>query len=351
MSEHRRKPLDKLHPLPCAVNRVFVRRMSRLISLTILSDVHYAGAAERQRIHYLQEGIHNPGLRLLINVYRRHIWLRDSFAHNHLLDRFLRQSPGADYVVANGDYSCDSAYIGVSDEAACLSARECLGKLRLQFGSKFYANFGDHEIGKRMMGGDKGGLRLGSFFRAKSELDLQPLWQVEAGNYVLLGVASPLVAFPVYEGEALPSELKEWHALRGQHLQQIRDAFTALKPRQRVILFCHDPTALPFLWHEKTVREKLPQVEKTIIGHLHSNLVFLKSRVLAGMPVIRFLGHTTKRLTTALRDARYWKPFKVLLCPSLAGIQLLKDGGFYTVELDAEARKPAHFQRHSLSWH
>jgi hypothetical protein len=53
-------------------------------------------------------------------------------------------------------------------------------------------------------------------------------------------------------------------------------------------------------------------------------------------------------LSSALREARYWKPFNVLLCPSLSGIELLKDGGFYTVELDLESRQPAAFQFHRL---
>ena len=51
---------------------------------------------------------------------------------------------------------------------------------------------------------------------------------------------------------------------------------------------------------------------------------------------------------TALNEARKWKEFRVRLCPSLAGIVLLKDGGFLTVQLDAEARSPAKFQFHAL---
>jgi hypothetical protein len=38
----------------------------------------------------------------------------------------------------------------------------------------------------------------------------------------------------------------------------------------------------------------------------------------------------------------------VRLCPSLAGIELLNDGGYYTAELDAEAKKPIQFQFHRL---
>src|SRR5262245_31287515 len=102
----------------------------------------------------------------MMKTYRRHIWLRDPFAHNHLLDRFLTDTAGADLAVANGDYSCDSAYVGVSDPAALQSAEECLGKLRATFGTRFHGTIGDHEIGKKTLGADAGGLRLASYERA-----------------------------------------------------------------------------------------------------------------------------------------------------------------------------------------
>jgi hypothetical protein len=114
------------------------------------------------------------------------------------------------------------------------------------------------------------------------------------------------------------------------------------------LIFCHDPTALPFLWREEAIRSRLPQIEHTIIGHLHTNLVLWNSRLLAGMPPIRCLGHTVRRLSTALHEARLWRPFHVRLCPALAGIELLKDGGFCTIELDPEARHPACFRFHRL---
>jgi len=62
--------------------------------------------------------------------------------------------------------------------------------------------------------------------------------------------------------------------------RRIRAAFAALQPQQRVLFFCHDPTALPFLWREDIVRGKLAHVEQTIIGHLHSNLFLRKSKLL-----------------------------------------------------------------------
>jgi hypothetical protein len=321
----------------------------RTCTLGILSDIHYASAAERARgKDYELREIPNPLVRAFATVFRRFVWLREPLGKNYLLDQFLEQGDAFDYVITNGDYSCNSSFVGLSDDAACESARECLGKLRQRFGARLRANYGDHELGKRSMFSACGGLRLASWRRARQDLGLSPLWQIEIGRYVLLGFASSLVALPVFEAEMLPAERPEWERLRAEHLAEITAAFAALRPEQRMLLFCHDPTALPFLWREESVRAKLPQIEQTIVGHLHSNLVLWKSRLLAGMPPIRFLGHTVQRLSTALSQARYWRPFHVRLCPALAGIELLKDGGYCTVELDPEARDPIRFRFHRL---
>ena len=323
--------------------------MRKVTTLAIGSDVHYAGAAEQARGDFCTCAVANPLQRLAIKLYRHYFWLRDPFAHNHLLDTFISKTTGADIAVANGDYSCDSGFVGISDDAAFASASECMQKLRAGFGPNLRATFGDHELGKKPLGADKGGLRIKSFERAEHDLRIEPFWQTETGNYVLMGVVSSLLALPVYEHEAVPDERQQWQELREQHLANIRAAFAALRPYQRVLLFCHDPSALPFLWRQPTVREKVQYIERTVIGHLHSKLILRKSRILAGMPVIGFLGHTPKRLTMALREGRLWKRFNVLLCPSLAGIELLKDGGYYTAELDLAAHEPARFQFHPLA--
>lgn len=323
--------------------------MVRTYQVAILSDIHYAGALEQTRGNdYEFRDLKNPCARLFIRYYRRYVWVRDPFRQNHLLDEFIRRVGTPDLVVANGDYSCDTAFIGVSDDASLASAQECLGKLRDKFAPRFEATFGDHELGKLSFFGDWGGMRLASWLRAKKDLSLKPLWRAELGNYVLLGVTSTLLALPVFENDMLPEECTRWEQLREEHFADVRREFAALKSGQRVLLFCHDPSALPFLWHDETVRKALPQIEQTVIGHLHSPLVFWKSRLLAGMPPIRFLGHTVKRLSTTLSAGRHWRPFNVRLCPSLAGIELKKTGGFYTVELDADARQPARFQLHRI---
>jgi len=319
-------------------------------TLGIVSDIHYACAAEQARgADYEAVGIHNPFLRAFVRLYRHFFWQREPLKNGYLLDRFLENAKGLEWVIANGDYSCDSAFVGVSDDAACESTRECLGKLRSAFGGQVRPIFGDHELGKVSFFGGRGGMRLASWRRAQEDLGLEPFWEIRIGRYVCIGITSSVIALPVFEDDTLPEERQAWERLRQEHLEEIRRAFQNLQTHERVLLFCHDPTALPFLGMEPAVQARLPQLEQTVIGHLHSNLVLWKSRWLAGMPKISFLGHTTRRLSAALGMARDWRPFKVRLCPSLAGIELLNDGGYLTVDLDPEARQPAHFRFHPLS--
>jgi len=315
------------------------------ITIAIVSDIHYASSAEQARGNdYELRGIANPLLRAMVRLYRNWIWQREPLNRNYLLERFLAQAKGSEYAVANGDYSCNSAFVGVSDEAACQSAKECLERLRGTFGTHFRATFGDHELGKLSFFGGQGGMRLASWQRALSTLGLESFWRLELGRYVLVGVVSSLVALPVFEADTLPEERPKWEDLRAEHLAEIRNAFAKLSPGQRVLLFCHDPTALPFLWQDETIRAHVAQIEQTIIGHLHTNLILWKSRMLAGMPRIAFLGHTPNRLTSALRQARRWRPFNVRLCPALGGIELMRGGGYLKAELDPEGKEPVRFQ-------
>ncbi len=316
--------------------------------ITILSDIHYAGAAEKALGNdYEIRALRNPFVRALVRFHRHYVWLRDPLSQSYLLDKFLEQAPESDLVVANGDYSCDCASVGLSDDATFQSAEECLRKLRNKFGSKLRLVVGDHELGKVSFFGGRGGMRLESW-RRLDKAGLTPFWRLEIGNYIILGIASSLVALPIFKPDTLPEERVEWERLRSSHLDEIRQAFASLKPQQRVLLFSHDPTALPFLSQDEVIGAKVQQIEQTVIGHLHSNLVLWKGRLLAGIPQIHFLGHSAKRFSAALQEAREWRHFKVRLCSALAGIELLKDGGFLTATLDPNAQKPATFQFHPL---
>ncbi len=319
------------------------------VTIAILSDIHHAGPIERARGEdYEFRNIANPLLRAVARIYRHWIWMRHPLDQGRQLDRFLAGIGPVDYVVANGDYACDTAFGGASDPGSLQSVQECLGKLRTKFGDRAHFTLGDHEFGKLTLFGGKGGMRLASWHAVTQQLDLQPFWKLAIGRYLLMGVASPLIALPSNQADVPPLEWPDWQPLREAHLAEIRGAFEALLPEQRVILFCHDPTALPYLWHEESVRRRLPQVEQTIIGHLHTRLILWKSRVLSGIPPIRFLGRSVNRFSSALHKAHHWWPFHVRLCPALSGIQLLNDGGYYTVKIDPKASQPARFTFHPL---
>ena len=325
--------------------------MTQTFRIAIVSDIHYAAEAERVRCaNFDFHTVKNPLARIAGRVFHHFVWLRKHGAHNHLLDRFLAEAGQPDLVVANGDHSCDTGLVGVSDKAAFASVEECLGKLRGRFGGKFRATLGDHELGKVGLFSGRGSMQLASWRCAVEGLRIEPFWRVQLGNHVLLGVASSLIALPVFQPDSPAAEHAEWERLREIHLHEIRRAFTALKPGERVLLFCHDPTALPFLWREEVIRQRISQVEQTVIGHLHSPLVFRNSRVLSGLPAISFLGRGTARISAALREARFWQPFRIRLCPALTGIQLLKDGGYLTAELAADASVPIRFEFHPIKW-
>ena len=325
--------------------------------ILVLSDPHHAGPAECARRGWEKDAIRNPVLRRITGLYRRFLWLADPTAHNHHLDDLLRVAGEPDLVVANGDYSCDSAFIGMADDAAFASARECLDKLKAAYGDRLRLVMGDHEPGKMSMFGSVGGPRLLSWQRTTRDLGVPAFWTEPAGsNHVLVGVPSSLLALEIFEPELLSDERDAWHSLRESVLARINEFFATLPPQRRVILFCHDPTALPYLAREPEVRPRLHQLDVTIIGHLHSELILRVSRCFAGMPPLDHVGHTARRLSRALRKARAWKPFNPVLCPSLAGIQLLKDGGYLTIEIppstgpDPTGRATFQITRHRLPW-
>jgi hypothetical protein len=317
-------------------------------SVLIVSDIHYAGPSERERKQYELKAVGNPALRAVVKAYRHYIWMRDPFAHNHLLEKVLAHPQPVDWVIGNGDFSCDSAFVGMCDDAALESATLCLGALRRQFGERFLATIGDHELGKTSLFGAKGGMRLKSWERTERTLGIQPFWSIRAGRYVLMGIAATLVALPTYRGETLDDEFDDWAELRETHLKQITEAFAGLSPHDKVILFSHDPTALPYLLKEESVKNKVNQIERTVIGHLHSESVLWRSQTLSGMPRIQFMGNAINRMSAALNEARHWKAFNLLLCPALAGIELKKDGGYYSMELDPSGKVPAKFQFHPV---
>lgn len=320
------------------------------IRIVVVSDIHYAGALERQRRDFEDRGVPNKWLRPIARAYRRFVWLKDPLSHYHRLDIFLKNAPEVDFAIGLGDYSCDTGFVGVSDDAAFDSAKECLRKLKEKFNGNFAGVIGDHELGKLSLFGGVGGMRVASFYRAVNELGLKPFWKIEFGRFVLIGVTSSVVALNIFKVETLPEELPEWEKIYRQHIKDIQNGFSQISPHQKIILLCHDPSALAYLAELPEVNAKLPQFEMTVIGHLHSRAVFNTSRYLAGMPQINFLGHTPRRLSKALSRARIWRMFKTQLCPSLSGIQLFKDGGYCVLQFNKDSADSVALKFHHLPW-
>lgn len=317
-------------------------------TLLVVSDIHRAGAAEQARRGFDERSVSNPWLRTFQRLYRRHVWLADSMAHNGKLGDILQQVPGPDRVVANGDFTLDTGFVGISDDAALESAGEVLAMLRGAYGDGVMAVMGDHEIGKKSFMGGAGGVRRASLERAESELGIPRLWHEDFAGWRWIGVTSTLAGWPVFREETPEDELEWWERAHREHLGEIEERFRGGGSR-RILLFCHDPTALPFLMRLPGVREALPRVAATVIGHLHTPLVLGVGRMLAGMPRVTGAGHTVRRISTALNEARCWKAFRVVLCPSPPGIQLLKDGGYLTTDWPP-TRDTVEFRRHRLKW-
>ena len=124
--------LALLFCLPGCFNGSF-QQHEYMKSLSVLSDIHYAGPQEQKCGSREGSVIRNPLLRLLVKIYRNYFWLREPTRQNHLLDEFFRRVSSVDFVVADGNSSCDTSFIGLSDDAAFESARLCLDQLKKRF--------------------------------------------------------------------------------------------------------------------------------------------------------------------------------------------------------------------------
>jgi hypothetical protein len=342
----------------CGLFRDLPRLQSRTLlmrditTIAVVSDVHYAGAEERERGKTDLQAIDSFLPRTAAAIWRRGVWLRDPFAHNHLLAGAMSRAKdiGADFLIANGDYSCNTAFVGVSDDASFHSAEACVGAIRDAFGDRARFLIGDHELGKCALFSRAGGMQLASWDRVRSELDLDPFWTVPLGRYVLMGVTSSIVALPLLESDTRSEELSVWRRIREKYLRELAEAFEKLHPNQSVVLFCHDPSALPYLLDVPEIRERIGQIDATIVGHLHSKLIWWQSKLFCGMPPIDFMGQSVRRMSQALNRAEIWSRFNTRLCPSLAGSQLLKDGGVLVLALDMEGGDPIDIRLERLSW-
>jgi predicted phosphodiesterase len=318
--------------------------------ILVVSDIHHAGREEQLRRGFEERVAPGRLSRALLRGYRRHFWLDDPMAHNHRLPEILQREPTADLVIGNGDFTLDSAFVGVSDEAACASAQECLQVLGANRDGQFLAVMGDHELGKKSFLGDQGGIRQRSLELCLTRLGLHTAWHRMVGRWHLIGVTSSLVAWEMFESESVPGERKWWRAQHTSHLQEIEGLVEEIPAGDPWILFCHDPSALPVLRSLRAVSFRMPSLQATIIGHLHTPMILRLGQALAGFPHINWAGNSLRRYTYALQQARCWRKFHLHLCPSPPGVQFLKDGGFLTIDIDPSRKGGFHVRRHRLPW-
>lgn len=310
--------------------------------LIIASDLHYAGPIEQQRNDHELGVATNRIQRLLVRMYRKYIWLDSPQAHSYLLDTFLDTAPQADTIILLGDLSCDTKFVGVSDPGAKQSAKLCLHKIKSHFKKEVYATPGDHDLGKMSLVGGVGGPRIESWRVWTEELGLPGLWSFDLGTFTFIGLASTIIALPVFEPEMLPQERPQWFRIREDYLAKVSSLLEDVRPKQNLVLCLHDPTALPYLYELDALQKRVDKLFVTFIGHLHSRAVYKLASKLVGMPRIQILGNTIRRMSSALKQGAVWKKFKLQLCPSLTGIQLFKDGGFLILNYDN--------QTESLTW-
>ncbi len=321
-----------------------------MVRLLIVSDIHYACDAEKARRGHEARAASSRLQRFVAHIWRHYFWMRDPLAHNHRLDWILESQPGPDWAIVNGDYTVDTAFVGVSDDASFESAKMCLDRLRAQYGHRLLCTIGDHDLGKKSLFGGVGGPRYRSLERMEEELGVPRIWRMEIGRYLLIGLASTVAAVPLFEHEIPSEELALWNRAQSRMMAELRHCFETARKDQRILLFVHDPSSLAWLYREEFIRAGLDRVERTIVGHLHSPAILRASRILQGMPRINWMGHTARRYSAALNKARCWKRFRVLLCPSPHGMQILKDGGYFTAVLSPDAEQPVRFQRHPVPW-
>ena len=56
-------------------------------------------------------------------------------------------------------------------------------------------------------------MRLASWHCATQQLGLQPFWKLSIGRYLLMGVASPLIALPANQADVPPAGMAGMAAL------------------------------------------------------------------------------------------------------------------------------------------
>lgn len=319
--------------------------------IAVISDIHVTGPVERARSeasyqelgtgqHPLRRrwrrGLHRVRTRLW-NAHPE--WREEAFLR--ALAHVAEFDP--DWVIANGDYSSDHGGVGVSDDATFHSASGVVRAIRRVFQDHCRFIFGDHDLGKYSTVRRSGGIRFKSLELGEQKLGIPSFWHEVDEDIHLIGVNSSLFTLDAFLPEALTHEIPQWEKRRAQHTEEVSEAFARLPNKARILLFCHDPSALQALSDIRSVKNRIQQIEMTVIGHLHApSLLKLARLVPKGASVWKPKYPVARIIAHGLQGVASWRQFKPVVCPSTFGAGHHLRGGLLFIEKDAKGKLVAH---------
>lgn len=308
--------------------------------LAVISDIHVLGPGEHERERDLREGLSRDAgwvrgaWRHFLHMARMRFW---NWIPESRYACFLQalqdiQDFHPDWVVANGDYAGDARGVGLSDDATFESAAGVITLIREIFPDRCHFIFGDHDIGKYSTGLRQGGIRLASLDAGEQKLGLRSFWQEQLDRIHLIGVNSSLLTLDYFLPEALKEEIPEWEKRRDAHESQVTAAFEGLPKEARVILFCHDPSALGLLANNPAIKARQKQIELTVLGHLHEPRLLTLVQRLPKLPEWNPKYPVARIISKGIRNAKTWSMFNPIVCPSPFGTGNHLSGGLLFIE-------------------
>jgi hypothetical protein len=321
--------------------------------IAVISDIHVLGPGEHELHRELEAAIgHGDGLmrrqwQRFLHAMRRRFWnWRPDSRRACFVEALLEmQAYHPDWVVANGDYGGDSVGVGLSDEATYESAAGVIILMRELWPERCHFIFGDHDIGKYSTVLKQGGIRLASLDLGEQKLGIRSFWHEQVDDFHLVGVNSSLITLDYFLPEALTEEIPEWQRRRREHEQQVYNAFAAMPADARVILFCHDPSALGVLVQNPLIRQKQAQIELTVLGHLHEPRFLQLLQRLPKLPRWKPRYPVARIVSEGIRSAKQWQPFNPVVCPSPFGTGHHLSGGLLFIEQDERGQLVTRRQR------
>lgn len=313
--------------------------------LAVISDIHLMGPVEMARFQDRYDELTEtlPPLRRRwrrgLHRVRRGLWN----GHPHWrteafflgLEKIANWNP--DWIVANGDYAGDYGGVGLSSAATFESAAGAVQLIRAKFADRARFIFGDHDIGKYSTLMRSGGIRLSSLDLGEKALGIPSFWHQKSGLYHLIGLNSSLLTLDFFLPEALKEEIPEWQRRRDRHIQAIRLEFARLPPKARVILFCHDPSALAPLARLSEVASRIGMIEMTVVGHLHSPGLLSLARIMPFGKTWKPKYPVARIIAKGLEGVSEWMAFRPVVCPSTFGTGHHTSGGVMLIEEDARS--------------